>query len=47
MAGVRLGLDYPAIPATADMMGLKMTPELFDDMAVMERAALATWASKA
>ena len=46
MAGVRLGLDYPAIPVTATMMGLTMTPELFDDMAVMERAALAAWASK-
>ena len=46
MAGVRLGLDYPAIPVTATMRGLTMTPELFDDMAVMERAALAAWASK-
>lgn len=44
MTGVRLGLDYGRIPATAEMMRIAMTPALFDDIGVMERAALAAWA---
>lgn len=40
MSGMRLGLDYAAIPATAAMMGIVMTPQLFEDLGTMERAAL-------
>ncbi|HEU4958962.1 MAG TPA: DUF1799 domain-containing protein [Sphingomonas sp.] len=43
MAGVRLGIDYAAVPATAAMLGLTMTPELFADLRVMEGAALAAF----
>ncbi len=46
MSGVRLGLEYTAIGPTATMMGIAMTPELFDDIRVMERAALATLAAR-
>ena len=44
--GVRLGLDYARIPPTAAMMDITMTPGLFDDIGVMERAALAAWGAK-
>jgi hypothetical protein len=43
MSGARLGLDYAAIDPTAAMMGLVMSPALFDDIGVMERAALAVF----
>ena len=42
--GVRLGLEYTAVPATAGMLGVTMTPALFDDLRVMEGAALAAFA---
>lgn len=42
MAGVRLGLDYAALPATAAMLGKTMTPRLFDDIRHMEGVALTT-----
>ena len=42
-AGPRLGLDYAAIPPTAAMLGITMTPRLLDDLRVMEDAALAAW----
>lgn len=44
MDGVRTGLDYAAVERTAAMMDLAMTPDLFDDIGVMERAALAVFA---
>lgn len=44
MSGVRTGLEYTAVPATAAMMGITVTPELFQDLRVMEGAALAAWA---
>lgn len=46
MAGVRLGLDYQAIAPTAAMLGITMTPDLFNDMRVMEGAAMAAFPSK-
>lgn len=33
------GLDYPGVEAAARMMGLRMTPRLFDDLQVMETEA--------
>lgn len=47
MSGLRLGLDYAAIPATAAMAGIAMTPALFADLRVMEGAALETFAEGA
>jgi len=41
---VRLGLEYSAVPSVATMMGITMTPSLFDDLRIMEGAALAAWA---
>lgn len=43
MSGVRTGLDYTAIGPTAAMMGLTMSPALFDDLGTMEGAALAVF----
>lgn len=43
MAGVRTGLDYAAVAATAKMTGIKMTPIIFADLRTMEGAALAAW----
>lgn len=43
--GVRLGLDYAAVQPTAAMLGLTMSPDLFDDLRVMEGAALTAWAA--
>ena len=34
------GLDYPGVAAAVQMMGKAMTPELFADVQLMERAAL-------
>ncbi|MEE8611640.1 MAG: DUF1799 domain-containing protein [Sphingomonas aquatilis] len=45
MSGVRLGIDYAAVAPTATLMGIGMTPALFDDIAIMERAALAVFAT--
>lgn len=43
MSGVRLGIEYAAVPATAAMLGIEMNPELFDDLRTMEGAALAAF----
>lgn len=34
------GLDYHGVGAAVQMMGKTMTPELFSDLQLMERAAL-------
>lgn len=36
-----LGLDYPAVLATAALYGMEMTPELFDGLRVLEADVLA------
>lgn len=41
--GGRLGLDYAAVPPTAAMLGMTVTPALFDDLRTMEHAALEAW----
>lgn len=46
MAAVRLGLDHQSIPPTAAMLGITMTPDLFHDLSLMERAAMAVWDRK-
>lgn len=40
MTGLRLGIDYSVIPATAQMMDIVMTPGLLLDLRIMESAAL-------
>jgi hypothetical protein len=40
MGGVPLGLEYPGLEAASRMMGVAMTPELFESVRVMEFAAL-------
>lgn len=40
MTGMRLGISYAAIQPTAQMLGIPMTPALFNDLRAMERAAL-------
>ena len=45
IAGVRTGLEYAAIAPTAAMRGITMTPALFDDIRVMEGAAMAAFAN--
>lgn len=44
--GVRLGLEYTAVGPTAAMLGIGITADLFDDIRVMEGAAMAAWAAK-
>lgn len=44
MTGIRLGLDNVAIPPTAAMMDIAMTPAILHDLRVMEDAALAAFA---
>lgn len=46
LAGVRTGIDYAAVPATAAMMGMAMTPDVFEDLRTMEGAALSVWAKR-
>lgn len=46
MTGIRMGLDYTAIPATAAMMAIDMTPGLLVDLRVMEHEALAVFAER-
>jgi Phage related hypothetical protein (DUF1799) len=46
MTGAAIGLCYQAIPATAQMSGIKVTPALFADLQTMERAALDEMARK-
>ncbi|MDQ1229271.1 hypothetical protein QE379_000697 [Sphingomonas sp. SORGH_AS 879] len=38
--GGRLGLDYAAVRPTADMLSIAVSPDLFLDLQMMERAAL-------
>lgn len=45
-AGVRMGIDYAAIPPTAAMMEVPMTPSLFNDIRAMESAALEAMAAR-
>ncbi len=40
MTGIRVGLDYRAIPPTAQAMGIELTRELFEGLRVMESEAL-------
>lgn len=40
LSGRRLGIDYSAVPATAQMLGVQMSPDRFHDMRVMEAEAL-------
>lgn len=44
--GPRTGLRYEAIEPTARRIGVQDTPRLFDDLRIMEQAALAAWAKK-
>ena len=46
MSGHRLGLDYTTIQPAAQMQGLDITPAIFSDLRVMERAALNAWAER-
>jgi len=47
MTGLRLGISYTAIQPTAQMLGVSMTPRLFNDIRTMERAALDEFARAA
>ncbi|SCW56262.1 Phage related hypothetical protein [Sphingobium faniae] len=47
MTGLRLGISYPAIPVTAQMLDIAMTPVVFQDIRIMERAALDEFARAA
>ena len=46
LTGVRIGLDYGAIPATAQLLGVDLTEDRFHDIRVMESAALDAWAGQ-
>lgn len=47
MAGLfRTGLDYAALPVTADGLDVKMTSAVFSDIRTMEREALSYWSAK-
>lgn len=46
MTGVRLGINYAAIPPTAQMLDITMTPAIFNDIRLMERAALDEFARR-
>lgn len=47
MAGTfRTGLDYGALSGTADLSGLTMTTQLFNDIRTLELAALDVWNRK-
>lgn len=47
MAGAfRTGLDYNAIDRVAASIGVEMTRQMFDDIRVLEAAALAEWSRK-
>ncbi|HEX7820634.1 MAG TPA: DUF1799 domain-containing protein [Sphingobium sp.] len=45
MTGARLGIDYAAIRPTAEMMEIAMSRALFDDIGIMESAALNEFAA--
>ena len=40
MSGQRIGIDYAAVPATAQMLDIVMSPELMNDIRTMEAAAM-------
>ena len=42
-SGVRVGLDYTAVDALFKILGVKEQVSIFDDLQVMEFAALAYW----
>lgn len=44
MTGQRLGIDYAAIGATAQLYEIAMTPDLMADIRMMEAAALGAFA---
>ncbi|GAB0058049.1 hypothetical protein SIID45300_02389 [Candidatus Magnetaquicoccaceae bacterium FCR-1] len=46
MDGIPVGLDYIAVDAAARMAGIVITPRLFDDVRVMEMAALEAWSGE-
>lgn len=46
MEGEPSGLDYTAIPVTARLRAVRMTPTLFAEIRIMEHAALTAWAEK-
>ncbi|MBA3668429.1 MAG: DUF1799 domain-containing protein [Sphingomonas sp.] len=47
MAGAfRSGLDYTAIGSTATALGVKLTPELFNDIRLLERESLRVWSAR-
>lgn len=46
MTGAATGLIYEALPHTASMSGIEMSPTLFADLQTMESAALKEWARK-
>ena len=44
MAGAfRSGLDYTAVQPVATMLGLDLTPRVFNDLRIMESAAIEIW----
>jgi hypothetical protein len=47
ISGSRLGLDYLAIPPTAAMLEIPMSPQLLTDLRDMELAALNVLAARA
>lgn len=42
----KTGLDYTAIAATASGLGVSVTPQLFNDLRLLEAEALSTWAKR-
>jgi len=47
MTGMRLGLDYPSIRPTADLLGIAIDPAMMGDLRAMELAALEEFAKAA
>lgn len=46
MGGVRMGIDYTAIPATASAFGIPLDPQRMVDLRDMEAEALKTFAEQ-
>ena len=46
MAGVRVGLDYSQIDATAQLCGVEMSPARFGQLREMEIEALTSWSEQ-
>lgn len=44
--GFRMGLEYQAIEATARMLRVEVTPDIFDDLRLMESEALSVWSRR-